>query len=313
MGRRRKRGRDLDGVLILDKSAGMSSNQALQQAKRLFFAAKAGHTGALDPLATGVLPVCFGEATKFSQFLLDADKSYRVRARFGVSTDTQDSEGEVLADKPAGHIGVDDLVAELDGLRGSIKQLPPMYSAIKRDGQPLYKLARQGIEVDREERQVEVYSFELTEFSAGERPEAVFEIDCSKGTYVRTLIADLGDRLDVGACVTALRRTQAGPFSENQAVTLEALEDERAGDQAEVLDHRLLPTDSPVAMLEAVELEQRSAEFFIQGQAVMVPEVYRFGGEGDIVRIFAEAGDFLGLAEVSDDARVLPRRLVARH
>ncbi len=311
MASRRAQGRDLDGVLVLDKSGGMSSNQALQKAKRLFNAAKAGHTGALDPLATGVLPLCFGEATKFSQFLLDADKTYRVRACFGVTTNTLDAEGEIQVEKDASSLAREQVAAALDSFRGDILQVPPMFSALKRDGKPLYQLARQGLEVEREPRQVTIHSLEMTGFWPGARAEAEFEASCSKGTYIRTLIADMGDLLGVGAHVTALRRTRAGPYTESMAVSIDQLEAELSGKSPESLDHHLLPMDSPAQSLPRLDLDQQSVRFFMQGQAVMSSEAYRFAAEGDIVRVFAEGGDFLGVAEVSE-ARVLPRRLV-RH
>ena len=313
MGRRTRHGRALNGVLILNKSAGMTSNRALQIAKRLFDAQKAGHTGALDPLATGVLPICFGEATKFSQYLLDADKSYRVRARFGKTTTTLDSEGEEVARKDATSLERSAVENALQAFRGDIQQIPPMFSALKVEGKPLYELARAGMEVDRKPRDVSIYRLELTEFFPGAEPEAVFEVECSKGTYVRSLVADIGDSLGVGAHVIALHRPEAGPYQESQAVSLETLESERSDAEADCLDHYLLPEYSPVESFSAVELDTASADFFIQGQAVIVPQVYRFGAEGDIVRVFVEDGQFLGVAEVSDDARILPRRLIANH
>lgn len=313
MGRRSRRGRAVNGVLILDKPAGMTSNRALQITKRIFDAQKAGHTGALDPLATGVLPICFGEATKFSQYLLDADKTYQVKARFGVTTTTLDSEGEQVAITDASQLTQAEIESKLSLFRGVIQQIPPMYSALKVDGKALYTLAREGKEIDRKPRDVNIHHLELKSFVAEEATEAEFEVACSKGTYIRSLIADLGQELGVGAHVVGLRRTQAGPYSLPQAITLEELESERGEDLADKLDHLLLPDYSPVESLAAVELDAGSVQFFIQGQAVILSQVYRFGAEGDIVRVFAEDGQFLGVAEVSDDARILPRRLIANH
>lgn len=313
MGRRSRRGRAVNGVLILDKPAGMTSNRALQITKRIFDAQKAGHTGALDPLATGVLPICFGEATKFSQYLLDADKTYQVKARFGVTTTTLDSEGEQVAITDASQLTQAEIESKLPLFRGVIQQIPPMYSALKVDGKALYTLAREGKEIDRKPRDVNIHHLELKSFVAEEATEAEFEVACSKGTYIRSLIADLGQELGVGAHVVGLRRTQAGPYSLPQAITLEELESERGEDLADKLDHLLLPDYSPVESLAAVELDAGSVQFFIQGQAVILSQVYRFGAEGDIVRVFAEDGQFLGVAEVSDDARILPRRLIANH
>lgn len=313
MGRRSRRGRALNGVLILNKSAGMTSNRALQITKRLFDAQKAGHTGALDPLATGVLPICFGEATKFSQYLLDADKTYQVRAQFGVTTTTLDSEGEEVDSKDASSLKQSEVESALQSFRGEIQQIPPMYSALKVEGKPLYELAREGKNIERKPRDISIYRLELLEFSPGSKAEALFEVECSKGTYVRSLVADIGDALGVGAHVTALHRPAAGPYDESQAVTLQTLELEKGDAAADCLDHYLLPEYSPVESFPAVELDAGSAEFFIQGQAVIVSQVYRFGAEGDIVRVFVEDGQFLGVAEVSDDARILPRRLIANH
>ncbi len=220
MGRRHVRGRDVNGILLLDKPSGITSNDALQQVKRLYFAKKAGHTGSLDPLASGVLPICMGEATKVSAFLLDADKRYQVRCQLGVRTATADAEGEVLETRPVGNYSEQQLEAVLDGFRGSIEQVPPMYSALKHEGQRLYKLARQGVEVEREARTVEIYQLTLT----GRGPDWIdIAVHCSKGTYVRTLAEDIGDRLGCGAHVSALRRTAVGPYSETGLVTLEQL------------------------------------------------------------------------------------------
>ncbi len=311
MARGAGRGRPLSGVLVLDKASGMTSNRALQLAKRLFDANKAGHTGALDPLATGVLPICFGEATKFSQFLLDADKGYRITACFGRSTTTLDAEGEVTGERDASALTGGQLEQALAEFRGWIDQIPPMYSALKQDGRPLYELARRGEEVERQPRRVRVDRLELLEFSSGPLASATLEVDCSKGFYIRSLIADLGERLGTGAHVTALRRIRAGNYLLQDAHSLESLELERGGAEAAVLDRQLLPLDSPLAALPSVILDGSSAEFFIQGQSVIVAEVYRFGVEGDIVRVFAEGGSFLGVAEVSDGGRVKPKRLIA--
>ncbi len=201
MGRRRVRGRDVSGILLLDKPSGITSNDALQQVKRLYFAKKAGHTGSLDPLASGVLPICMGEATKVSAFLLDADKRYQVRCQLGVRTATADAEGEVLETRPVGVYGPDQVEAVLAGFRGTIEQTPPMYSALKHQGQRLYKLARQGVEVDREPRSVEIYELAVTD-QGGDWLD--IHVHCSKGTYIRTLADDIGDRLGCGAHVSVL-------------------------------------------------------------------------------------------------------------
>lgn len=222
MGRRRRKGRNISGILLLDKPMGITSNAALQQVKRLFNACKAGHTGSLDPLATGVLPLCFGEATKFSQFLLDADKHYRARVRLGVTTDSGDADGKVLETKPVPEITDEALEQALDNYRGEITQVPSMFSALKVDGQPLYKLARQGVEVEREARPVTIYELEVQDRSGD---ELTLDVRCSKGTYVRTLAEDIGRELGCGAHVAGLRRLAAGPFKIEETVSIQQLEE----------------------------------------------------------------------------------------
>lgn len=312
MGKRRKSGRQLDGVVVIDKPAGDSSNGVLQRVKRLFYANKAGHTGALDPLATGVLPICFGEATKFSQFLLDADKEYLSTFRFGEATDTADSDGEVVEKLDASRLSEKDVEAAIKPYLGDIEQVPPMYSALKRDGQPLYKLARQGIEVEREPRPVTIYEFELIAFRSGEVAEADVRVFCSKGTYIRSLAADIGYDLGVGGHVAQLRRTQAGPFSIDQSVSVESLDEERGENLAETLDHHLLPVDIAVQDFPSLELDDNSAFYFSRGQSVMDSRVYRLGDEGDKVRVFDSAGKFYGVAEITDEGTVAPKRLISQ-
>ena len=316
MGRKRFKGRALDGVVVLHKDGGMTSNDALQKAKRLFFAAKAGHTGALDPLATGVLPLCFGEATKFSQFLLDSDKRYRSTFRLGVRTETGDADGEVRDRQSAESITEADVASQLDAFRGDIQQVPSMYSALKHQGQPLYKLARQGIVVDRPARPVTVYELELLAFRSsaelgGAEAEVDVEVFCSKGTYIRSIAEDLGEALGCGAHVLKLHRVAAGPFNEADAVSLAQLEQERGDGLAEQLDHHLLAVDTPVAEFAALELPEDSAYYFRQGNGVMDTQVYRIGDEGDMVRVFDQTGRFLGVGEITDDGRVAPKRLLA--
>ncbi|WP_043318968.1 tRNA pseudouridine(55) synthase TruB [Microbulbifer sp. HZ11] len=315
MGRRPKWGRQIDGVLLLNKPAGISANDALQRAKRLFFANRAGHTGALDPLATGVLPICFGEATKFSQYLLDADKRYRSTFCFGMTTETGDADGDVVATSDASGLTEQQVSDAMAAFRGTISQVPSMYSALKHNGQPLYKLARQGIEVEREARQVEIFSYELVSFTPGSAspdklPRVVVEVHCSKGTYVRSLAEDLGKALGVGAFVEKLHRIAAGPYHEDDSVTLDALTEERGEGRAEELDHHLLPADSPASGLPKMILSDDTGYYLRQGQPVMDLQVYRLGDEGDMVRLFLESGEFLGVGEITDDGRVAPRRLV---
>ncbi|TGD70950.1 tRNA pseudouridine(55) synthase TruB [Mangrovimicrobium sediminis] len=303
---RRRKGRPIDGILVLDKPSGMSSNQALQIAKRLFFAAKAGHTGSLDPLATGVLPLCFGEATKFSQYLLDADKAYASTVIMGATTATGDADGELLEERDASDLTESDVATALRGFEGEIEQVPSMYSAIKRDGQPLYKLARQGIEVEREARRVEIKRLELRAFRAGPKPEADIYLECSKGTYVRSLAEDLGKVLGCGAHVGALRRTQAGPFGLQDAVTLQTLESLKQNDELARMDGLLLPADTALDALPLVRLTESGGFYLRQGQPVLVPNAPCNG----IVRVALESGEFLGVGEILDDGRVAPRRLV---
>ncbi|WP_288131027.1 tRNA pseudouridine(55) synthase TruB [Microbulbifer sp.] len=315
MGRRPKWGRQVNGVLLLNKPAGISANDALQKAKRLFFANRAGHTGALDPLATGVLPVCFGEATKFSQYLLDADKRYRSTFCLGMTTETGDADGNVVSTSDASGVTEHQVRDAMEAFRGTISQVPSMYSALKHNGQPLYKLARQGIEVEREPRQVKIYSYELLRFipsadSADNLPRAEIEVHCSKGTYVRSLAEDLGKALGVGAFVEKLHRSAAGPYHEDDSITLDELTEERGEDRAEVLDHHLLPVDSPASGLPQMTLDDDTGYYLRQGQPVMDMQVYRLGDEGDMVRLFLESGEFLGVGEITDDGRVAPRRLV---
>ena len=310
MGKRRKFGRAVNGVVVIDKPHGMTSNDVVQRVKRLFFANKVGHTGSLDPLATGVLPICLGEATKFSQYLLDSDKSYVSEFTFGEIRSTGDADGEVVASLDASQITEQDVKEAMGQFVGAIKQVPPMYSALKKDGQPLYKLARQGIEVEREARQVNVYKFDLLAFVPGHRAKAKVFISCSKGTYVRSLAEDMGSLLNVGAHVSLLRRTQAGQFGENQALLLTSIEQERGEQMADVLDHHLMSVDSPVSSLAKLELDAESAYYFSMGQAVMNSETFALGDEGDKVRIFSEDGVFLGVGEITGEGLVAPKRLV---
>ena len=310
MAKRKSRGRPVNGILVLNKPAGITSNDALQKAKYLFYAAKAGHTGSLDPLATGVLPICFGEATKFSQYLLDADKGYESTFRFGVATKTGDADGEVVDTTPAPDLTSEQVEAAMAPFRGDILQVPSMYSALKKDGKPLYKLAREGIEVEREARPVTVYRYELLAFRPGEFPEADVAIRCSKGTYVRTLAEDLGQALGVGAHVTRLHRNEVAGFTDAESIGLEELAALREGRRGEDLDYLLKPMDCAVDHLLTVELDASSTWYFRRGQPVMARQAYREAQEGDIVRTLGDDGQFLGVGEVLEDGRLAPRRLV---
>lgn len=294
--------RKVDGILILDKPRGLTSNAALQKIRWLLNAEKAGHTGSLDPLATGVLPLCFGEATKFSQYLLDADKGYETLMHMGVTTATGDAEGEVLQRCDVA-FERDALEAVLPRFRGDIQQIPPMYSALKRDGQPLYKLARAGEVVEREPRSVNIARLDLLSF---EPPFARLSVACSKGTYIRTLVEDIGQALGVGAHVAELRRTQAGPFSLAQAVSLETLEQAHAEGGSEALDRFLLPADSGLEHWPLLQLSEHSSYYWLHGQPVRAPQAPKFG----MVRVQDHTGRFIGIGEVSDDGRIAPRRLI---
>lgn len=308
---RQRRGRPIDGILILDKPSGMTSNAALQTVKRLYSAAKAGHTGSLDPLATGVLPLCFGEATKFSQYLLDADKIYRSTFAFGVTTASGDSDGEVLARCDASQLTQEKVETALAQFRGDIEQVPSMFSAIKKDGQPLYKLARQGIEVERAARAVMIHELRIEAFRSGSRDLGVnAEVDvwihCSKGTYVRSIAEDVGKALGCGAHVSRLRRVQAGPFSETDCVSLTTLEGLKARDAFADMDSLLRATTTALGVLPKLVLAEAAGFYLRQGQPVLVPKAPTSG----LVQLQLASGEFIGVGEILDDGRVAPRRLV---
>ena len=241
---RRNRGRNISGVLLLDKPEGITSNKALQEVKYLYKAAKAGHTGSLDPLATGLLPICFGEATKMSAFLLDADKRYRVRVRLGVTTTTADAEGEVVETQDPSAVTESRIQVVLQDFVGQQQQLPPMFSAIKHKGERLYKLARQGVEVEREPRTIHIYSLSLGELAL---PEFELDVHCSKGTYVRTLAEDIGKRLGCGAHVSGLRRTAVGPYDDQSMQGLEYVQQAFREKRFAEMDSWLLPLESALS------------------------------------------------------------------
>lgn len=311
---KRRKGRPINGVLLLDKPYEMSSNHALQAVKRIYFAQKAGHTGALDPLATGMLPICLGEGTKFSQFLLDTDKTYQVTAKLGVRTTTSDADGEIVSEK-AVNVSDEQLIEALDGFRGTTKQVPSMYSALKYQGQPLYKYAREGIEVPREARDITVFSLETLRF---EHDEVDIIIHVSKGTYIRTIVDDLGEILGCGAHVADLRRLAVGSYPIEKMVTLAQLETllEKAKEEdispSELLDPLLLPMQSAVVGLPAVYIDDMSANFLRHGnpvQAYNAPidgnvQVYIGDNEND------ESKEFIGVGIMNDDGQVAPKRIV---
>lgn len=309
MSRRRLKGRPVDGILLLDKPKGISSNFALQRVKRAYNARKAGHTGALDPLATGMLPICLGEATKFSQFLLDADKTYQVTALLGVRTTTSDADGEVVSTRPV-DVSPAQLETVLDTFRGKSEQVPSMYSALKYQGQPLYKYARAGIDVPREARAIEVFSLTVDQFSGA---ELTMTLSCSKGTYVRTIVDDLGEKLGCGAHVIALRRLQVSGYPTERMVTLEQLEAalQQAKDEDkplnQYLDPLLLPMDTAVSALPELNVPATTAGYIQQGQAVQVRNAPT---EGIIRLTVGEQKTFIGVGIIDDDGNVAPKRLV---
>lgn len=298
-----RRGRPIDGILLLDKPPGISSNGALQRVKSLFEARKAGHTGNLDIPASGLLPICLGEATKLSGFLLDAPKRYQARCVLGLRTTTGDAEGEVCQRRPVPPLSREGLEEVLAGFLGTITQVPPMHSAIKHQGQPLYKLAHRGVEVERSPRTVTIYELRLIEL-AGET--FVIDVRCSKGTYIRTLAEDIGGALGCGAHVASLRRLAVGPFDVDDAVDLSALEATKAKGGLEALDRRLLEMDSAVAHQPDVALTEDLSYYVTRGQAVVVPHAPTRGW----VRLYDAQRRFLGMGQVLDDGRIAPRRLL---
>lgn len=307
MGRSLKtRGRAIDGVIVLDKPAGLSSRQALNKANGIVHARKIGHTGSLDPLATGVLPLVLGNATKFSQYLLNADKEYEVTAKLGIATASGDADGEILSERPIDQVTLDQIEIALERYRGEIMQTPPMFSALKHEGQPLYRLARKGLEVEREARKQTIFENRILSFKDD---ELQLHLHCSKGTYVRTLVHDLGEDLGCGAHVSELRRTRAGPFDSSELVTMAQLE--TAKDQQSI-DQLLKPVESTIGHWPLLEINKVAAFYVRQGQSVAVPHSLESGWVG----LFEQNSDksqpanFLGVGEVLDDGRIAPRRLI---
>lgn len=297
--------KNIDGIFLLNKPLDMTSNFALQRVKRLFGAKKAGHTGSLDPLATGMLPICFGEATKFSQFLLESDKCYQVTAKLGEKTTTGDAEGEVISTRPVPSVSRDQLEKILSSFLGLQQQIPPMYSAIKFQGKPLYELARQGIEIERQSRTIHLYQLDLIDFT---HDSLSLMIHCSKGTYVRTLVEDIGEVLGCGAHVSMLHRSVVLPYKQASMVTMSVLEETQKQQGMDALKQFLLPVETSVESFPAIKLST-SALFYIKtGQPVMVPHLPTQG----LVRLFSNDGRFLGVGEVLEDGRVAPRRLVSQ-
>jgi tRNA pseudouridine55 synthase len=305
---RRQHGRQIDGILLLNKPTGISSNKALQIAKSMYFAKKAGHTGALDPLATGMLPICFGEATKFSQFLLDIDKTYVVRAKLGVRTNTSDSDGEVVSTKPV-DVNIEQLADAVKSFEGESDQYPSMYSALKYQGQPLYKYAREGIEVPRKCRKINVFSLTLDEFDE-ENNEIQMTAHVSKGTYIRTIVDDLGEILGCGAHVSMLHRSNVGHYPSDNMITLDELQvivdEAKSNDLApnEKLDALLLPMDTALVGMNEVLVTDNQANAFSHGQACTIPNL----PEGEFKVIRQRDNRFIGIGERNDEGQLKPKR-----
>ncbi|MDD2724387.1 MAG: tRNA pseudouridine(55) synthase TruB [Methylovulum sp.] len=288
--------RNVHGIILLDKRLGVSSNKALQEVRRLFNANKAGHTGALDPLASGLLPLCFGEATKVSALMLDDDKRYQVTVQLGVMTDTGDAEGKVVDTKPVPALTLSDIEACLQKFTGAIEQVPPMYSALKHQGKKLYELAREGISIERKARNIHIYGLTLLSHTADQLD---LDVSCSKGTYIRSLAEDIGHALGTCGTVTALRRLGAGQFSISEAKTLETL----AAMDEQTLFNTLIPVDKPLSALPAVYLSDAQTIAINYGQAIH----FENAGLGT-VRLYHETL-FLGLGEMLLDGKIAPRKL----
>jgi len=305
MGRgRRSRSEPVDGLLLLNKPAGLTSNQALQRVKRLLNARKAGHTGSLDPAATGMLPLCFGEATKVCAFLLDADKTYRVTAKLGTATDTGDATGSVVESADVPQMTAEEWDAVLQGFRGESLQVPPMYSALKKDGKRLYELARKGETVERKPRPIRIDSIELLE-AAGSR--LVFRVRCSKGTYIRSLVEDIARAAGTVAHTARLHRETVADFRAEEMVDLKAVEESGAEGPGQ-LRESLMPPDSALAGLPEVCLDGMDAERFCGGQPVAAGE----GGATGLARVYGAEHVFLGVGELLGDGRLAPRRVFGR-
>ena len=303
MSKPRKRGRDIHGVFLLDKPQGMSSNDIMQKVKRIFQANKTGHTGALDPLATGMLPICLGEATKFSQFLLDADKRYLVTAKLGERTDTSDAEGQIVETREV-KVKTPEILTALEQFRGDILQVPTMFSALKHNGKPLYEYARQGITVEREARPITIFELNFIEYNA---PYLTLEVHCSKGTYIRTLVDDLGEALGCGAHVTMLRRTAVADYPTEKMLDWHALQNLAEQQDLSLLDALLLPMDTAVAKLPALTLNESQTQGIGFGQRIKFDNPNRLQGQ---VRLFSHENRFLGVAVIDENNVIRPQRLV---
>lgn len=314
-------GVSLSGIFLLDKPIGISSNAALQKVKRLFKATqrsvsasdrakiceatiKAGHTGSLDPLATGLLPICFGDATKYSQYLLDSDKTYAVTMQLGVRTTTSDAEGAIVSTKPVPDFSLDDINQAFDFFRGETQQIPSMFSALKHTGVPLYEYARRGIEIQRESRKIIIYNLDMQSY---DNPHAQFTVKCSKGTYIRTLVDDVGERLGCGAHVTQLRRLTVGPFDASQMMTIAKLELLLQQKEFDV-KKLLLPVDTAVQHWPAIIFSDELAARLLQGQTILLSKE----SDAHTVRLQKSNGEFFGVADIEGNRKVIPKRLVRK-
>jgi tRNA pseudouridine55 synthase len=295
---KRKSGRNIHGILLLDKRLSVSSNRALQEVKRLFNANKAGHTGSLDPLATGLLPLCFGEATKVSAMMLDDNKRYQVVVKLGVMTDTGDSEGKVIEEKPVSELSLEEIEDCLQCFNGEIDQVPPMYSALKHNGRKLYELAREGKIIERKARKISIFELKLL----NKTPDSLtLNVFCSKGTYIRSLAEDIGHKLGCGGTVIELRRMQSGQFKIEDALTIEQLQ---KMDQVE-LKSCLIDVDKPLEGMPVLELSVDQATLIRYGQQIKIQKTGTIQG---MVRMYSEQG-FLGLGEMLLDGKLLPKKI----
>ena len=295
---RRKSGRNVHGILLLNKRLGVSSNRALQEVKRLFNANKAGHTGSLDPMATGLLPLCFGEATKVSALMLDDDKRYQFVVKLGVMTDTGDSEGKVIKEKPVPELTDDQIELCLQHFTGEIDQVPPMYSALKHQGRKLYELAREGKTIERKARRITIYEIKLLNFTSD-----TLELDvyCSKGTYIRSLAEDIGNKLETVGTVTALHRSLAGQFKVEDAYSIEKLQKMDLSGLTECL----VEVDKPLDRLPVIELSEIQAALIRNGQQIETKKIENIHG---MVRMYNEQV-FLGLGEMLLNGKLIPKRI----
>ena len=301
MSRRNAKGRDINGIVLLDKDTGLSSNAALQKVKRLFFAKKAGHTGSLDPLASGILPICLGQATKVAQFLLNDDKRYFVRGKLGEISDTGDCEGKIIKTQAFGHVSEPQIIDAVMSFKGDILQIPPMYSALKKDGQPLYKLARQGIEIERPARPVTIHSIDFISYEQG---VLTLDVSCSKGTYIRSLIQDIGDKLGCGAHVVELRRTGFAHIDISEAIKFSDLE-ALAGDDYEQLDAHIFLSENMLPNIESFTLDATQTVDIKYGRSIVC-------NQQDLahkLKLFDDQKQFIGIGELSEDGVIQPKRL----